>query len=133
MVAVLHIMALGQAAFNRNEEVLSSKQVYLKAKIFHTYILTVMLYDLDCANSTSKLLQKLATFQQHLRRLVLNNRLSNHIFINDLLNITKFQPITSAIKLRVLKQYSHMKRSTHVVSYTQKESQNQRSTAKTLA
>ena len=117
LVAVQHRIGLGWAAFN-NKAVLTSKRVsyHLKAKIFNTYVIPVVLYGLECVNWTSKSLQKLVVFQNHMMRFMTNKRLSDHTRIEDLLRTTKLTPITSKIKSMVLKLYGHTERSTQGVS-----------------
>ena len=118
LVAVQHRIGLGWATFNKNKAVLTSKRVscHLKLKIFNTYVIPVVLYGLECVNWTSKSLQKLVVFQNHMMRFMTNKRLSDHTRIEDLLCTTKLTPITSTIKSMVLKLYGHTKRSTQGVS-----------------
>ena len=118
LVAVQHRIGLGWAAFNKNKAVLTSKRVsyHLKSKIFNTYVIPVVLYGLECVNWTSKSLQKLVVFQNHMMRFMTNKRLSDHTRIEDLLRTTKLTPITSTIKSKVLKLYGHTKRPTQGVS-----------------
>ena len=118
LVAVQHRIGLGWAAFNKNKAVLTSKRVsyHLKSNIFNTYVIPVVLYGLECVNWTSKSLQKLVVFQNHMMRFMTNKRLSDHTRIEDLLRTTKLTPITSTIKSKVLKLYGHTKCSTQGVS-----------------
>ena len=59
---------------------------------------------------------KLVVFQNHMMRFMTNKRLSDQTRIEDLLRTTKFTPIASTIKSKVLKFYGHTKRCTQGVS-----------------
>ena len=118
LAAVQHRIGLGWAAFNKNKAVLTSTRIpyQLKSKIFNTYVLPVVLYGLECVNWSSKSLQKLSVFQNHMMRFMKNTKLSDHTRIEDLFHTTKLTAITTTIKSKVLKLYGHIKRSTLGVS-----------------
>ena len=111
--AVLHRIGLGWAAFEKNKEILTSNRVsyQTKTKIYKTYILPVVLYGLDCINWTTTLLNKIETFQNHIMRFMTNKRLTDHVRIQSLLDMTGLTPIVPLIKSKTLKLFGHIKRS----------------------
>ncbi len=78
--AVKHRIGLGWAAFEKNKTLLKSKRTpyHVKANVYNTYVLSVVLYGLECLNWTTKLLQKVETFQNYIMRFMPNRRLSDH-------------------------------------------------------
>ena len=110
---VQHRIGLGWAAFENNKHILTSTRVpyKIKTKVYNTYILPVLLYGLDCVNWTTTLLKRVETFQNHIMRFMTNKRLTDHIKIQTLLEITGLTPIASLIKSKTLKLYGHIKRS----------------------
>ena len=68
--AVKHRIGLGWAAFEKNKEILTSKRVpyNIKAKVYNTYVLPVVLYGLECVNWTSKLCMTVENLQNHIIR-----------------------------------------------------------------
>ena len=118
LAAVQYRIGLGWAAFNINKAALTSRRIsyHLKSKIFNTYVIPVVLYGLECVNWTSKSLQKLVVFQNHIMRFMSNKRMSDHTRIEDLYRTIKLTPIISTIKSKVLKLYGHTKRCTQGVS-----------------
>ena len=111
--AVKHRIGLGWAAFEKNKTLLTSRRVpqRIKSKIYTIYVLTVILYGLECVNWTTKLLQSAEVFQNHIMRFMTNHRLLDHIPIIELRRTTNLLPISSIIKSKVLKLYGHIKRS----------------------
>ena len=79
--AVKHRIGLGWAAFEKNKILLTSKRVpyRIKASVYTTYVLPVVLYRLECVNWTIKLYHKIETFQNHIMRFMTNNRLIDHV------------------------------------------------------
>ena len=108
-----HRIGLGWADCEKNKHILTSNRVpyETKAKIYNTYILPVVLYGLDCVNWTTSLLNKIATFQNHIMRFMTNKRLTDHIRIQTLLETTGLTPIVPLIKSKTLKLFGHIKRS----------------------
>ena len=111
--AVQHRIGLGWAAFQKNKKILTSKRVpyHIKAKTYKTYILPVVLYGLECVNWTASLCNKIETFQNHIMRIMLNKKLTDHVTIDHLLKVTGLAPIMAFIKSKTLKLYGHIKRS----------------------
>ena len=111
--AVKHRIGLGWAAFEKNKILLTSTRVpyHIKAKVYKTYILPVVLYGLECVNWTVKLEQQIETFQNHIMRFMTGHKLIDHVKIEELLNATTLDPIMSVIKSKVLKLFGHVKRS----------------------
>ena len=116
--AVKHRIGLGWAAFEKNKTLLTSKRTpyHIKANVYEKYVLSVVLHGLECVNWTTKLLQKVETFQNHIMRFMTNKRLIDHTKITDLLTTTKLTPITPIIKSKTLKLYGHTKRSKNGLS-----------------
>ena len=97
----------------RNKILLTSKRVpyHIKAQVYNTYILHVVLYGLECVNWTAKLEKQVETFQNHIMRFMTNHRLIDRVKIEDLLTTTTLNPIMPVIKSKVLKLFGHVKRS----------------------
>ena len=112
-VAVQHRIELGWASFSKHKLLLTSSRVpyHIKKKIYNTYILPVVLYGLDCVNWTKTLCTKIEVFQNHIMRFMTNHKLTDHIKIETLREITKLIPIMAVIKRRALKLFGHIKRS----------------------
>ena len=112
-IAVEHRLALGWSAFSKHKDLLTSSRIpyHIKAKIYNTYILPVVLYGLDCVVWNQTLLNKIEVFQNHIMRFITNHRLRDRIRITHLRDLTKLPPLASVIKSRCLKLYGHTKRS----------------------
>ncbi len=112
-VAVQHRIGLGWAAFQSNKFLLTSKRIppKVKARIYNTYILPVVLYGLDCVNWTVSLCDKIEVFQNHMMRIMLDKKVIDRIRIEELQKLTGLDPLVSVIKSRVLKLFGHVKRS----------------------
>ena len=108
-----HRIGLGWAAFQKNSTVLKSKRVpiYVKVKVYLTYVLPVVLYGLDCITWTKVLSQRIEVFQNHVMRFITGNRLIEKIRISTLRNITSLPPLFDMIKSKTLKLFGHVKRS----------------------
>ena len=117
MIAVNQRIGFGWAAFKNNKIALTSKQIpyQIKSSIYNTYVLPVVAYGLECVNWTPAALQKLEVFQNHVMRFMNNTKLTDHIRIENLRQITQLPPITSVIKSKVLKLFGHIKRMDHGV------------------
>ena len=65
--AIKHRIALEWADFGKNKQLLTSKCIplHIKAKIYNTYILPVVLYGLECVNWTTKFCNTIETLQNH--------------------------------------------------------------------
>ena len=111
--AVKHSIGLGWAAFDNNEVLLTSKRVpyCIKPSVYKTYVFPVVLYGLECVNWTIKLQHNIETFQNHIMSFMRNNRLIDHVKIEELLKITTLTPIMSIIRSKVLKLFGHIKHS----------------------
>ena len=111
--AVQHRIGLGWAAFEKNKEMLTSKRVsyQIKSQIYNTFILPVVCHGLECVNWTTSLLNKMETFQNHIMRFMTNKRLTDHVRISTLLDMTGMFPIVPLIKSKTLKLFGHIKRS----------------------
>ena len=111
--AVQHRIGFGWETFQKHKHILTSDHVpyHIKNKVYNTYILPVVLYGLDCVNWTNTLLSKIETFQNHIMRFMTNNRLTDHIKIQTLLEKTGLIPIVSVIKSKTLRLFAHIKRS----------------------
>ena len=116
--AVKHRIGLGWAAFENNKILLTSKRTpyCTKAHVYNTYILPVVLSGLECVNWTSKLIDTVETFQNHIMRFMTGNRLRDHVPIETLLEKTTLTPVTPIIKSKVMKLYGHVKRSKNGLS-----------------
>ena len=101
---VKHRIGQGWAAFEKNKVLLTSKRVpyHIKASVYKTYVLPVVLYGLECVNWTIKLQHKIETFQNHIMRFMTNNRLIDHVKIEELLKITTLTSLMSIIRSKVL-------------------------------
>ena len=112
-VAVAHRIGLGWAAFEKNKILLKSNRipVYIKKKIYNTYILPVVMYGLECVNWTSRLCCKIETFQNNMMRIMTGKTLLDKIKIEDLRATTGLVPIMNIIKSKTLKLFGHIKRS----------------------
>ncbi len=113
-VALKHRIGLGWAAFAKHETMLKSKRVpiYIKTKIYKTYILPVVLYGLDCITWSNKLCQKVEVFQNHIMRFITGHKQIDKIRIATLRHETNLFPIVYTIKSKSLKLFGHIKRST---------------------
>ena len=100
---IKHRIGLGWAAFEKNKILLTSKRVpyHIKAQVYNTYILHVVLYGLECVNWTAKLEKQVETFQNHIMRFMTNQRLIDCVKIEDLLTTTTVNPIMPVIKSKV--------------------------------
>ena len=94
-----------------NKKLLTSKRipVTIKAKIYNTYVLPVVLYGLECATWTITSTTKLETFQNHIMRFMTSPKLQHHVTIESLRSQTKLKPISAATKERKLKLFGHIK------------------------
>ena len=118
MIAVNQRIGLGWAAFKSNKIALTSKRIpyRLKSIIYKTYVLPVVLYGLECVNWTTAALQKMEVFQNHIMRFMTNTKLTDHVRVENLREITQLPPITAVIKSKVLKLFGHTKRMDRGVS-----------------
>ena len=62
------------------------------------------------------ILDTLEVFQNNVMQFMTNTKLTEHVRIENLRQITQLPPITSIIKSKVLKLFSHIKRMDHGVS-----------------
>ena len=110
----LHLL---RTAFEKNQIILTSKRTpySTKAHFYDTFILPVILSGLECVNWTSKLIDTVETFQNHMMRFMTGNRLRDRVPINTLLEKTTLTHLTPIIKRKVLKLYGHLKRSKYAL------------------
>ena len=112
-VAVRHRIGLGWAAFGKQEKILKSTRVpiHVKTKIYLSYILSVVLYGLDCVTWNKSLVSKIEVFQNHILRFITGHRQIDKIRITTLRQMTGTHALFNKVKSKTLKLFGHIKRS----------------------
>ena len=107
----------GWQAFQNKKDLITSRQLSYKTKkdIYETFILPVVLYSMETVTWKPILLQKLVTFQNHIMRFMTNHLLSDRVPIAQLQQTTNLNSIDKTVKMRKLKWFGHMKRSSYPV------------------
>lgn len=79
--AVNHRISKGWAAFGKYRRLLTSKSINIKTKtkVYQTYILTAVMYGMECVTWTEGLLKRMEIFQNKILRAMTNKRLIDKV------------------------------------------------------
>ena len=83
--------------------------VKVKTKIYRTYIMPVVLYDLDCSTWKQTSLQMLEVFQNHIMRFMTSHTMLDKVKITTPRQHTNLRPLASFLKEKKLKLFGHIK------------------------
>ena len=86
--------------------------ITVKVKVYLIYILPAVLYGLDCITWTKNLSNRIEIFQNHIMRFITGHQLIDKVSISALRQLTSLPPLFDKIKIKTLKLYGHIKRST---------------------
>ena len=106
------------AALKNDKIASNSKRILcqIKSNIYNTYVLPVVVHGLERVNWTPAELQKVEVCHNHVMRFMTNTKLTDHVRIENLRQITELPPITAVIKSKLFKLNSHMKKMDRGVS-----------------
>ena len=113
LIAIEHRINNAWIAFNKKKSIITNKHISMEAKkkTYETYILPTLLYATETMTWSNLMFRKVNVFENHIMRWMTNTKLQDKVTIKELRQRTKIPPITNVIKIRKLRWFGHLKRS----------------------